>query len=149
MRQEPTGRRQLSLLKRLPIAWRKGLARPAIGRRRGVGAGISCQAVGVTFVLSTATSADERVRGARTAVLPVGSFEQHGEFLPLITDTVVACLVAGRIAEDYRMLLLPPITMSGSATDRRQPHPGGKAHRGPVHLAFPGPANRRSRKPYR
>jgi creatinine amidohydrolase len=47
-------------------------------------------------------------------VLPVGSFEQHGEYLPLITDTVVACLVAGRIAEDYPVLLLPPITVSCS-----------------------------------
>ncbi len=44
----------------------------------------------------------------------MGSFEQHGEYLPLITDTVVACLVAGRIAADYRALLLPPITISCS-----------------------------------
>lgn len=66
------------------------------------------------FLLPTATSGEERVRAARTAVLPVGSFEQHGEFLPLITDTVVACLVAGRLAEDYPLLLLPPITISCS-----------------------------------
>ena len=68
----------------------------------------------MTFLLPTATSADERVRAARTAILPVGSFEQHGAFLPLITDTVVACLVAGRLAEDYPALLLPPITISCS-----------------------------------
>lgn len=68
----------------------------------------------MTFLLPTATSADERARAARTAVLPVGSFEQHGEYLPLITDTVVACLVAGRIAADYGGLLLPPITISCS-----------------------------------
>ena len=65
-------------------------------------------AIRVTFLLPTATSADERARAARTAILPVGSFEQHGEYLPLITDTVVACLVAGRIAADYSGLLLPP-----------------------------------------
>ncbi len=47
-------------------------------------------------------------------MLPVGSFEQHGEFMPLITDTVVACLVAGRVAVDYPVLLLPPITISCS-----------------------------------
>jgi creatinine amidohydrolase/Fe(II)-dependent formamide hydrolase-like protein len=28
----------------------------------------------------------------RVAVLPVGSFEQHGGFLRLITDTIVASL---------------------------------------------------------
>ncbi|KAB1915654.1 creatininase family protein [Micromonospora sp. AMSO31t] len=68
----------------------------------------------MTFLLPIATSGDERVRAARMAVLPVGSFEQHGEFLPLITDTVVACLVAGRVAEDYPVLLLPPLTISCS-----------------------------------
>jgi hypothetical protein len=41
-------------------------------------------AVRVTLLLPTATSADEGARAARTAVLPVGSFEQHGEYLPLI-----------------------------------------------------------------
>ncbi|MBF9129684.1 creatininase family protein [Plantactinospora sp. S1510] len=68
----------------------------------------------MNFLLPTATSAQEAARSARTAVLPVGSFEQHGEYLPLITDTVVACLVAGRVAADYRVLLLPPITISCS-----------------------------------
>lgn len=68
----------------------------------------------MTFLLPTATSSEERVRAARTAVLPAGSFEQHGDYLPLITDTVVACLVAGRIAEDYPLMLLPPITVSCS-----------------------------------
>lgn len=78
------------------------------GRRR------SWQAVRVAFLLPIATSGDERVRAARTAVLPVGSFEQHGDFLPLITDTVVACLVARRVAEDYPVFLLPPLTISCS-----------------------------------
>lgn len=68
----------------------------------------------MSFLLPTATSTDERARAARTAVLPVGSFEQHGEHLPLITDTVVACLVAGRLAVDYNMFLLPPLTISCS-----------------------------------
>lgn len=68
----------------------------------------------MTFLLPAATSTDERTRAARTAVLPVGSFEQHGDYLPLITDTVVACLVARRVADDYPVLLLPPITVSCS-----------------------------------
>ena len=42
-------------------------------------------------LLTHATSRDEEERDATVAVLPVGSFEQHGTFLPLITDTVVAC----------------------------------------------------------
>lgn len=68
----------------------------------------------MTFLLPTATSTDGHIRGARVAVLPVGSFEQHGEYLPLVTDTVVACLVAERIAADHGLFLLPPITISCS-----------------------------------
>jgi creatinine amidohydrolase len=65
-------------------------------------------------LLPVATSADERLRGAKVAVLPVGAFEQHGEFHPLITDTVVACAIAKRLCEDYGLLLLPPVTISCS-----------------------------------
>jgi creatinine amidohydrolase len=48
------------------------------------------------------------------AVLPVGSFEQHSDFLPLITDTVVACLIARRVSAEYGLFLLPPVTLSCS-----------------------------------
>ena len=48
------------------------------------------------------------------AVLPVGSFEQHGDFLPLITDTIVASVIARRLSADYGLLLLPPVTLSCS-----------------------------------
>jgi creatinine amidohydrolase len=58
-------------------------------------------------LMTTATSRDEQDRAARVAVLPVGSYEQHGAFLPLITDTVVACLIARRVSADYGLLLLP------------------------------------------
>lgn len=66
------------------------------------------------MLITTATSRDERDRGARVAVLPVGSFEQHGDFLPLITDTIVACIIARRLSADYELLLLPPVTLSCS-----------------------------------
>ena len=66
------------------------------------------------FPLTTATSRDERERAARVAVLPVGSFEQHGEHLPLITDALVAQLIASTIAEAYTLFLLPPLTISCS-----------------------------------
>jgi creatinine amidohydrolase len=48
------------------------------------------------------------------AVLPVGSFEQHGAYLPLATDTLVACAVAREIAAAYPVHLLPPVTISCS-----------------------------------
>jgi creatinine amidohydrolase len=65
-------------------------------------------------MMTTATSEDERSRAARVAVLPVGSFEQHGDFLPLITDTLIACAIAQRISSDYELFLLPPVTLSCS-----------------------------------
>src|SRR6266498_2293801 len=55
--------------------------------------------------ITTATARDEKNRAARVAVLPVGSFEQHGDYLPLITDTVVACAIAERIAAEYGLFL--------------------------------------------
>jgi creatinine amidohydrolase len=64
--------------------------------------------------ITTATSRDERQRRARVAVLPVGSFEQHGDFLPLITDTLVACVIARRLSTEYGLFLLPPVTLSCS-----------------------------------
>ncbi|MFE9804109.1 creatininase family protein [Streptomyces goshikiensis] len=65
-------------------------------------------------LLPTATSADVQNQQPRVAVLPVGSFEQHGRYLPLITDTAIACIIGQEIAGSYRVHLLPPITMSCS-----------------------------------
>jgi creatinine amidohydrolase len=65
-------------------------------------------------LLPAATSADEKHRAAQVAVLPIGSFEQHGSHLPLITDTVVACAIAERVAATYGLFLLPPVTISCS-----------------------------------
>ncbi|TWP49283.1 creatininase family protein [Lentzea tibetensis] len=66
----------------------------------------------MTYLLPLTTTADERDK--RVAVLPVGSLEQHGRYLPLITDTVIACTIAERIAAAYPVQLLPPITISCS-----------------------------------
>ncbi|NEB08184.1 creatininase family protein [Streptomyces coelicoflavus] len=60
------------------------------------------------------TSEDVRERGAKVAVLPVGSHEQHGPYLPLATDTLVACAVARELADAYPVRLLPPVTIGCS-----------------------------------
>ena len=65
-------------------------------------------------ILPTATTSDERNRGATCAVLPVGSFEQHGDYLPLITDTVIAAAISRELAGAYPLLQLPPVTISCS-----------------------------------
>ena len=65
-------------------------------------------------LVTQATTVEERQRNASTAVLPIGSFEQHGEFLPLITDTVAACAVSKAIADAYPVMLLPPVTIACS-----------------------------------
>jgi creatinine amidohydrolase len=66
------------------------------------------------MLITAATSTDEAQRGATVAVLPVGSFEQHGDHLPLATDTIVACVIANQLATTYNTFLLPPVTMSCS-----------------------------------
>ena len=63
---------------------------------------------------SAETSADVKSQGADIAVIPVGSYEQHGDFLPLATDSIVAGLIAQRLATDYNLFLLPPVTIACS-----------------------------------
>ena len=68
----------------------------------------------MNHILPTATTSDEKERDAECAILPVGSFEQHGEYLPLITDTVIASVVSRELASAYPLLQLPPVTISCS-----------------------------------
>lgn len=68
----------------------------------------------VIDLLPTATAKDEQERDAKVALLPIGSFEQHGDYLPLITDTIVACAISTEIARVRPVMVLPPITISCS-----------------------------------
>lgn len=72
--------------------------------------------------LTTATSTDVAHMQPSVAVLPVGSFEQHGDHLPLATDTIIASAVARAVADAYQLMLLPPVTISCS--HEHAPWPG-------------------------
>ncbi|MFJ3951005.1 creatininase family protein [Streptomyces sp. Je 1-4] len=60
------------------------------------------------------TTEEIRARRPTMAVLPIGSFEQHGAFLPLTTDTVIACTIAREVAAGRPVQVLPPLTVSCS-----------------------------------
>src|ERR1035438_4972676 len=68
----------------------------------------------MNHVLPTATTSDEKRRDAECAVLPVGSFDGRGDYLPLIADTVIACVISRELAGTYPLLQLPPVTISCS-----------------------------------
>lgn len=66
------------------------------------------------YGLPTSTMREEADRAATIAVLPVGSHEQHGDYLPLATDSLIASIVAAEVAQVYNLMQLPPITIACS-----------------------------------
>jgi creatinine amidohydrolase len=62
------------------------------------------------MILPTATTTDHDTVHAAVAVLPVGSFEQHGPYLPLVTDTLIATAIGDAISRNYTVFQLPAIT---------------------------------------
>lgn len=49
---------------------------------------------------------------ADTAVLPIGSTEQHGHHLPVATDSIIAARVSEKIASELGAYLLPALPIS-------------------------------------
>ncbi|HEY0451503.1 creatininase family protein [Actinophytocola sp.] len=68
----------------------------------------------IDYLLPTNTAVEEQRRRPEVALLPVGSFEQHGAILPLATDTVIAVTVARAVGAVRPVLQLPPVTISCS-----------------------------------
>ncbi|MEA2589720.1 MAG: creatinine amidohydrolase [Actinomycetota bacterium] len=66
------------------------------------------------YLMSMDRSTDVANHHTDVAVLPVGSFEQHGSHLPLATDTIIACAIGEGLARAYDLRLLPPLTFSCS-----------------------------------
>jgi creatinine amidohydrolase len=60
------------------------------------------------------TTTTDAIASTTLAVLPIGSFEQHGPCLPLATDILIASAVASAISEHHNVFRLPPITFSCS-----------------------------------
>lgn len=48
------------------------------------------------------------------AIVPIGSFEQHGYHLPYITDTLIATTIAEHMSTIIRADILPPVTITCS-----------------------------------
>jgi creatinine amidohydrolase len=65
------------------------------------------------FLPATTTTDHDTVHAA-VAVLPVGAFEQHGPYLPLVTDTLIATAITQAISQRHKIFQLPPITFGCS-----------------------------------
>jgi mycofactocin precursor peptide peptidase len=65
--------------------------------------------------LSSMTSPEVAVAGARVLIVPLGSCEQHGPHLPLDTDTRIAVALAQGIAEARADVVVAPAVAFGSS----------------------------------
>jgi creatinine amidohydrolase len=63
---------------------------------------------------STATTTDPIVTGAPVALLPIGSFEQHCPYLPIVTDTLIAIVISESISLQHNTFQLPALAFGCS-----------------------------------
>ncbi len=66
------------------------------------------------------SAGDLRRARVDTAIIPLGSIEQHGEALPVGTDHIIACAIAQKVAQRINAYLLPGIPVGTC-----QEHTGG------------------------
>lgn len=65
-------------------------------------------------IWNTETCYQIAARKPRFAVIPIGSFEQHGKHLPVTTDTLIAGLIGKAVCDQAGGLLVSPLTVSCS-----------------------------------
>jgi creatinine amidohydrolase len=61
-----------------------------------------------------ATTTDDSGTEDPVALLPIGSFEQHGPYLPLVTDTLIATVIADSISRQHKVFQLPVLAFGCS-----------------------------------
>lgn len=57
----------------------------------------------------TMTQVEEALKSCSTVFIPFGALEEHGPHLPLSTDTIQACEVGRRAAEQIPLFVAPPV----------------------------------------
>ncbi|HUK27689.1 MAG TPA: creatininase family protein [Candidatus Acidoferrales bacterium] len=69
--------------------------------------------------MTTWTELEESVKTGRVskAILPIGSYEQHGPHLPLSTDTMIAEYVANKVSEKCEASFLLPSIQVGCSSE--------------------------------
>ena len=60
------------------------------------------------------TTTEDSGTEAPVALLPIGSFEQHGPYLPLVTDTLIAAAIADSISRQHNGFQLPALAFGCS-----------------------------------
>jgi creatinine amidohydrolase len=66
------------------------------------------------FGLDMPTTTEDSRTKSPVALLPIGSFEQHGPYLPLVTDTLIATAIADSISRQHNVFQLPALAFGCS-----------------------------------